>query len=202
MVTVDQVHETLRKLFSGIHEQEVHDDLTVSIRCKVLQCKRTKLNQLPVTFRHIEGDVRLKSLGLTTLKGLPDIIHGNLNVSSNRLDTLAHAPQRVEGDFVCSNNPITTLVHGPAHVIGAYMANDCALTELTGMASHMGYLVDVDYNGHMGLLRCLVAPIIYVEGAPTQVKDILNKYVGEGKPGAIKAAVELIKAGFKDNARW
>jgi hypothetical protein len=35
-----------------------------------------------------------------------------------------------------------------------------------------------------------------------QVSDILNKYAGGGKPGAIKCAGELIKAGFKDNARW
>lgn len=202
MVTPDQVHDTLRKLFRGIYEQEVHDDLTVSIRCKVLQCKRAKLAELPVMFRHIEGAVMLRGLGLTTLKGLPDHIQGNLNVGHNQLNTLMHAPHKVDGDFVCNNNPITTLVHGPTHVTGAYMALDCALTELTGMAPHIGHLVDVDYNGHMGLLRCLVARLIYVEHAPVPVRDILNKYAGMGKPGAIKAAVELIQAGYKRNARW
>jgi hypothetical protein len=34
------------------------------------------------------------------------------------------------------------------------------------------------------------------------VNSIMNKYLGQGKPGAIKCAAELIKAGFKDNARW
>jgi hypothetical protein len=41
-----------------------------------------------------------------------------------------------------------------------------------------------------------------VMNAPTPIVEILNKYVGQGKSGAIKCAAELIKAGFKDNARW
>jgi len=39
-------------------------------------------------------------------------------------------------------------------------------------------------------------------GAPKQVSTIMNNHAGQGKPGAIKAAVELIRAGYKENARW
>ena len=202
MVTPYQVRELLRQHFTGIQAQQVHDDLSVSITCRVLQSKRAKLAELPVMFRHIEGSVMLRGVGLTTLKGMPDQIQGNLNVSSNQLTSLMHAPSKVEGDFVCNNNPILTLVHGPTHVTGAYMAVTCPLTELKGMAEHIGHLVDVDYNGHMGLLRCLGAKFIYVEHAPKPVQDILNKYAGQGKPGAIRAAAELIKAGYNRNARW
>jgi hypothetical protein len=38
--------------------------------------------------------------------------------------------------------------------------------------------------------------------APQPVSDIIHKYLGQGKAGALKAAAELIKAGYKDNARW
>jgi hypothetical protein len=31
---------------------------------------------------------------------------------------------------------------------------------------------------------------------------ILSKYAGEGKPGAIRAAAELVKEDLKGNARW
>ena len=202
MVTPDQVHEIMRKSFRGIQEQEVHDDLSVSIKCKVLQSKHDKLSALPVTFRHIEGTAKLRGLGLTTLKGLPDHIQGNLDVSLNNLHTLLHAPRRVEGDFNCSNNIISTLQHGPEYVAGAYMATECGLTELTGMASHIGEFVLVNYNKHMGMLRCLVADTILVDFAPHPLRDILDKYKGQGRTGAIKCAVELIRAGYKENARW
>lgn len=202
MVTMDQVHEIMRKSFRGIQEQEVHDDLTVSIKCKALHYRLPKLQELPVTFRHIQGNVYLRDLGLTTLKGLPDHIQGSLNVSNNQLHTLLHAPRRVEDDFNCSNNKLTSLKHGPEYVGGAYMANADGLQELKGMASHIGVFVGVDYNEHMGLLRCLVADTIFVDFAPDELKDILYKYKGEGRPGAIKCAVELIRAGYKENARW
>jgi len=35
-----------------------------------------------------------------------------------------------------------------------------------------------------------------------EVAVILNKHVGGGKAGALKCALELIKAGYKENARW
>jgi hypothetical protein len=37
---------------------------------------------------------------------------------------------------------------------------------------------------------------------PQVVNEIMTKYEGQGKPGAIKAAAELIRAGYKENARW
>jgi hypothetical protein len=43
-----------------------------------------------------------------------------------------------------------------------------------------------------------------MEGAPEQVSQIMNddSLKGRGKAAAIKAAAELVRAGFKGNARW
>ena len=39
-------------------------------------------------------------------------------------------------------------------------------------------------------------------GAPYYVKKIMAKYAGQGKRASLSCAAELIRAGYKDNARW
>ena len=86
------------------------------------------------------------------------------------------------------------------------------LTSLEGLPETLKGVFFVSWNPKLPLLRSLVAKEIDLRGDLSftnakygemfQVRDILNKYAGEGKVGALKAAAELIRAGFKDNARW
>jgi hypothetical protein len=119
----------------------------------------------------------------------------------------------VTGDFMCSQKMLETLAGAPKHVGKEF---DCdgnnQLTSLEGLPETLKGVFFVSWNPKLPLLRSLVAKEIDLRGDLSftnakygemfQVRGILNKYAGEGKVGAIKAAAELIRAGFKDNARW
>jgi hypothetical protein len=69
--------------------------------------------------------------------------------------------------------------------------------------------VILPYNRNAPILRLLVYPEVHFVwgggvtlGRHDVVNEIMAKYAGQGKSGAIKAAAELIRAGYKENARW
>jgi hypothetical protein len=122
-------------------------------------------------------------MGLTSLEGAPKEIDAGFFAGDNMLENLAHAPHMVPGHFSIPNNPLTSLEGWPEK--GVYQ---CTL----------------NYSKHLHLLRCLQTTdqIHVVNYPPPEINQILNKYAGSGKKGALACAAELIKAGFKDNARW
>jgi len=68
-------------------------------------------------------------------------------------------------------------------------------------------LVDITYQKHLPMLKLIRQKQVNIRtpltgDLMTVITDILNDHAGSGKPGAIKAAAKLIKAGYKDNARW
>lgn len=117
---------------------------------------------------------------------------------------------RVEGDFVAAERNVKTLKGFPRFIKGNLFTNlnnhlrqlyDCQIDHVGGTWSHT-------YRESQGILRMLVAQAIYLDtdtGAihkAQQVKHILNAHAGQGKKGALACAVELVKAGYKDNAKW
>ena len=200
MVDVTTIHELLNEYFDVVGEVLVDPDTgVVHVQGHVKLIKRT--TQLPVQF---------------------GTVYGNFSCSESRLETLAGAPQTVGIDFACGNNRLTTLVGGPRSVGGAYYASNNQLTSLVGAATHVGRSLQIntnplksldgmpvvvkgriwlDYDRDLPLLRLLEFDDM-LSYAPDPVRVILTKYAGQGKPGAIKAAGELIKAGYKANAKW
>ena len=86
------------------------------------------------------------------------------------------------------------------------------LKNLKGLPSEANSITVTYYPG-MAVLRCLAATKrVGLQATNTKypgygterylINVILMKYVGQGKPGAIKCAAELIRAGFKEAARW
>jgi hypothetical protein len=141
------------------------------------------MGRLPVKFERVGGAFIVNRMGLTSLEGSPKEIDAGFFAGDNNLENLLHAPEQVPGHFSIANNPLTSLAGWPEQ--GVYQ---CTLT----------------YNDHLPLLRCLQTTdqIHVVNYPPPQINLILNKYKDQGKVGALKAAGELIKAGFKENARW
>ena len=87
------------------------------------------------------------------------------------------------------------------------------LKNLKGMPTHIGGTITITYYPGMPVLRCLAAETqINLQATSHQVSGywtemhninkILDKHVGQGKAGAILAAAEMIKAGYKESARW
>jgi hypothetical protein len=92
----------------------------------------------------------------------------------------------------------------PAHVPGNFVCHENPLKTLEGMPVDIGKMFTVGWSDLLPMLRMLdkkVTRMQLVDGPP-QVVQILLKHAEQGKPGAIKAAAELIKEGFRGNARW
>ena len=140
-------------------------------------------HKLPLKFDSVGGAFVAMRMGLDTLEGGPRHVSAGYFVSDNNLTNLLHAPDMVPGVLSVTNNPLESLVGWPASGV-----NTCNL----------------NYSAHLPLLRTIntTEQIRLLDYAPPEVAQILNKYRGQGKTGAIKAAAELIRAGYKDNARW
>lgn len=86
------------------------------------------------------------------------------------------------------------------------------LKNLKGLPSEASSITVTYYPG-MAVLRCLAAKKqVGLQATNTKypgygveryhINHILAKYIGQGKAGAIKCAVELVKAGYTKAARW
>ena len=106
------------------------------------------------------------------------------------------------GHFQCSANNLTSLVGAPLSVGGGFDCQDNPLISLEGAPLKLKGTFACDYSHNLPLLRLLNYKKIIIQNGPEQLIKIIKPYLGQGKPGAIKAAVELIRAGYKENARW
>jgi hypothetical protein len=166
---------------------------------------------------------------LINLNGFPRQVGGSVSVARSRIKDLVHAPNRVGGSFYayyCED--LVSLQGAPRWVGGDFKAYNCALTSLQGAPlvvkgvfevrgnplenyDHVPEgcaAVIVPYNRSAPILRLLQYPEVsftwdgVTKQAHPAVDAIMRKYAGQGRTGAIKAAAELIKAGYKDNAKW
>jgi hypothetical protein len=181
MVDVKKIQSLLKTHFIVDEDSrvQIQPDGVVNVVGTVILTKRCK--QLPVTFGKVTGTFDCQNKSLTSLIGAPRHVGGSFWCQYNKLTSLEGAPDRVGYNFECGRNLITSLEHLPAHV---------------------GNKVWVSPTLDMSLLRlCMYKKLDYLDWDPTMA-TIMRKYVGQGKPGALKCAGELIKAGFKENARW
>lgn len=212
MVNVTDIETRLKKRFQITGTYKI-DPVTgvVDVTGDVKLLRQVK--QLGVTFGKVSGDFGCSDKMLETLVGSPKKVGKRYYCSGNLLTSLLGAPEHVGKEFYCSYNQLTSLAHGPQFVGKEYhCGGNHQLTSLEGAPETFKDVFSVTWNPKLPLLRSLVAKEIDLRGDLSftkakyakmfLVRDILNKYAGEGKPGAIKAAAELIKAGFKENARW
>lgn len=204
MVDKDKIQQTLKKYFSYHGKVDIDDSGVVSCTGNVQFTGGQK--KLPVHFGEVGGTFKATMRKLTTLVGSPH--------------TVGH-------QFICWGSPISSFQGGPTKVGAEVYARDCQLTNLihapecTTLMVHNNPLVSLEgmpntlqvfgftFDPHLPMLKALQAEkvVLYAkEGTDkTQALEcykILDKYAGQGKPGAIKAAAELIRAGLKETARW
>ena len=165
-------------------------------------CKDGQLTSLEGSPDHVGGSFYCQDNQLTSLAGAPDHVGGDFDCYDNQLTSLEGAPDHVGGNFYCAINQLTSVEGAPDHVGGSFYCYDNQLTSLAGAPDHVDGMFICTYSKSLPVLRLILYPSVDIWGAPPQLKDIINKYSGQGKPGALKAAVELIRAGYKENARW
>ncbi len=176
--------------------------------------------------------IKPKAKRLTKLAGFPRKVMGYVSVSNSKIKDLSHAPNQVGGTFYASGCPNLTSLHGAPRWVGKdFIVHECNLTSLQGAPLTVNGVFDASYNPlenydhlpegckevilpylpHAPVLKLLMYPKIHLKyrdmlniliGNVHPINEILNKYAGQGKAGAIKCAAELVKAGYKENARW
>jgi hypothetical protein len=179
--------------------------------------------RIEVPINSVEGDFACEDQNLRTALNLPRTVE-DCSIRMNPLTSLVGGPVKVFR-MDCSGCAITSCVGAPECTVldmsetqivnfeGMHastkevIAWQCdQLASLQGLPTQ---LVDVDitFDTNLPLLRCLGAQHIHIRTEDGSVMeqpltDILQKYAGQGRAGAIACAAELIRAGYKGNARW
>lgn len=150
---------------------------------------------------HIEGRVKIDSAGRVSVLARPS--QHSVHVKVMRQTRLPVEFDRIEGDFDASKTGITTMWGFPITVTGhLYVYTNPDLHQFSDYEPvSIGHWWAV-YRRDLKILKMLAAKEITLFTAPLEVEEIMNRYAGQGKSGALKCAAELIKAGFRDNARW
>jgi hypothetical protein len=163
-------------------------------------------NRLPIQFGDVAGSFEFNSYkNLATLEGSPHFVGKTFDCSVTYVGSLVHAPQKVGGEVDVRFCNLKNFVGGPQQVHGNYWGRRNQITSLEGIPDLIPGELDFELTPGLPILRSLVAEKVdAMQGIEVieEVNEILNKYVGQGKAGALKAAAELIRAGYKEHARW
>jgi hypothetical protein len=162
--------------------------------------------KLPVRFAEVGGTFKVSLRKLTTLVGSPHTVGHQFICWSNQITSWEGAPTKVGAEVYARDCQLTNLIGAPE--CAKLMVQNNPLKSLEGMPENLQVL-GFTFDDQLPMLKALQAEkvVLYAqEGSDKQQAlecyKILDKYVGQGKPGAIKAAAELIRAGLKETARW
>lgn len=166
------------------------------------KCYNNELTSLQGAPAYVGRDFFCYLNNLTFLTGAPKQVGGKFECSNNKLTSLVGSPDNVGQNFSCHNNELTNLVGAPTRVRGNFYCHNNPLTRLSGAPDHVGGEFEVTYASDLPLLRlCGYSSVVILDG-PDEVKVIMEKYAHTGRSGALKAAAELIRAGYRKNAQW
>jgi hypothetical protein len=209
MVDKKNIQSLLNLYFTVSASTEIQDDGSVNVSGNVSLAHAPSKGIIPVKFGIVDGEFRAENKQLTSLRNVPDACH-SLYVGNNLIQSLEYSPVYLNVLNV-ENNLLTNFEHAPEQVDKIFAFGN-PLTGLQGLPdSELEYDVNITYGENLPLLRLLNAETVHIgkpEGGYARlqpfepVNTIINKYTGQGKSGAIKCAAELVRAGFKDNARW
>jgi len=224
MVDRDQIAQTLQQACHIDGDYEIQSNGLVNVKGNItLDAKNVTYPHLPVHFGIVDGHFWAPDVGLRSWQGFPREVTGMLMLNFNQIHSWQGAPARVHS-LGMAHNPVLTL-EGMPEVLYTLDVSNCGLTNLKGISGPLaGWLgardnplrsldgfdgaeisFTFDYAPQLPLLKALLTKKqIEVMGdqRAEKVTQILNRYAGSGKKGALACAAELIKTGFKENARW
>ena len=166
----------------------------------------TSLEGSPKETKHFS----IKRTEITSLEGSPESILSSFSATENlKLVSLTGCTKIIPGDFSCyGSSNITSLIGGPENVGTNYNCGKCSITSLEGLPKSIGGMFYIDYHKDLPLLRLMSVKNLqgvkfYPFTSPKflEIQQILKKYLGTGPGGALACAAELIKAGYKENAK-
>jgi hypothetical protein len=192
MVDVEQINREFKLFFRVLGPWEIDHTGLINVQGAVDARDTLPGPHLPVQFGFVQNHFDLNQQdNLLDLQGAPHTVGGEFFVKAPEMTHLTGAPRRVGGRCVLRSQSLKSLEHLPesCHLLRIDMSPTLPLLRLT----------ETTYPIQWGY------PIAHGASGNPKLKlaaDIIGKYRGTGKSGAIKAAAELIKAGCKENARW
>jgi len=181
----------------------------VNVQGDVNLSVNSRIKELPVEFGTVTGNFICLKSQLTTLTGSPQQVHGNFWCAYSPINTLEGAPAHVGGEIDVRYCNLKNFVGAPTHVGSNFWGRRNPVESLEGLPAQIPGELDFDWNPTLPILRSLIAKTVDAKAYgyhdyehAEQVNAILNRHAGSGKSGAIACAIELVKAGFKGNARW
>ena len=205
MVDKDKILRTLKQYFAYHGTVDIDDSGVVSTTGDVQFTGGQK--KLPVRFGEVRGTFKVTQRKLTTLVGAPHTVGIQFICWGNQITSFEGAPVKVGFEVYARDCQLTNLKGAPA-CTQLFVQNN-PLQSLEGMPDNLK-VIAFTWHAHLPLLQSLKAEEVRLYSADAHTVStselvcdkILRKYAGEGKPGAIRAAAELIKADLKGNARW
>lgn len=220
---MEDIHKNLLAVFDrsfkviGLVDRWVDDEERVNVTASSVFLRSSVTTQIPVRFGKVNAHFGCDGCNLISLKNAPTHVTGIFDCSNNLLTSLKFGPTVVDGvRYRCHHNMLTSFEGAPTNFSGKFMADaqNGSLLNLDGLP--LAADVIISYQPNLPLLKLLKQPHVEVheEGIPVthEVSQILAKYAGTGRRGAISAARELIDLGeelgltdinpFERNARW
>lgn len=221
---IDNILHTYFNIHST-HPYEINDDGRVSIHgdCSLNETTGKSIRELPIKFDIVSGEFSLYNApDIISLKGCP-IEVGDLHFEGLSITSLDGAPKKIVGSchiLYCMS--LTSLIGCPESVginLTFRGCNNLILDWDTDVACKVGGRISIPYHKDLPLLRTVPPAVLNnskrVVGYATAdsedqgvVLEIITKYRNLcSDPKNVKKAIydcqyELIKAGFKGNARW
>ena len=192
MVDKTQIDRDFRVFFKVLGKYTISDAGVIDVDGDVDAREDFPGPHLPVQFGMVNGACDLEVQDrLTDLQGAPHTVKGEFFVLANNLRSLKGAPEHVHARCVLRSNSLTSLEYLPetASALRINMSPTLPLLRLTERSYPIiwGYPTSLGGTSNPKLRAAT---------------DIITKYEGTGKAGALKAAAELIRADCKANARW
>ena len=170
---------------------------------------------IPFKMGLITGHYYCDKCDLESLHNAPHTVMGNFICSSNYLKSLEGGPTSVGssqhngGLYSCAVNFMHNFEGAPTDFSGHFLGTEqlgTGLTSVDGIPINSSK-VTISAQPKLPLLKLTQYSQVelrypHLGGVNKKLTEILKPYAGTGKPGALKAAAEMIRAGFKENARW
>ena len=190
------------------------DDDIPAVNVKAHEIILRVKKRIPIQMGRVLGKFSCHSCELETLEHAPILVTDSFSCYDNLLESLVGGPQSVGsasmggGTYSCHGNFLKNFEGAPQHFSGYFVGTKqlgTGLQSVDGLPTQ-ARLVDITYQPDLPMLKLINQPRVTVRTAITgdvmyDLSDIIN-YAGEGKAGALKAAVQMVKAGYKGNAKW
>jgi hypothetical protein len=182
-----------------------------------------QFKHFPVIFNTITGEFYIKNDSLESLIGSPRVVKKRFSVEADNLESLVGGPKIVYGDYTCISAKLISLQGLPDRIKqGGLYLSQCpliTLEEIEKITTDISQDISISYYDHLALLRLLrllspdfthsTTQVIFEEEPVPPAVVIIQKYLKKllvdrmpWKRAIIECQYELIKAGFKGNAKW